>query len=167
MTIDEGQSDALVLRPSAAHAAREGDTAAQVAGYEIDAKIALAGPLAQLLSRPNRNDRAALAAKSHEDDFAQAKNAAVWITLLMTGESLPELAPGEHGEISLNAATLDNSKVILERLQQETKAILVEHWPAVKRVAKALCERSHLGQAELDRIASDTTIVPLQKPTGS
>jgi hypothetical protein len=44
--------EAGVLRPSAAYAARESGTAAQVVGYEIDGKIALAGPIAQLMSRP-------------------------------------------------------------------------------------------------------------------
>jgi hypothetical protein len=66
VTVTEGNQG--VLRPSAAYEAREGDTAAQVAGYEIDAKVALAGPLAQLISRPNRHDRAAQAVHSHEED---------------------------------------------------------------------------------------------------
>ena len=82
----EGKSH--LYRPSAAYDAREGDVAAQVAGHEIDAKVALAGPLAQLISRPNRNDRATKAVLSREEDFAQAKNAATSIALLMAGEPL-------------------------------------------------------------------------------
>jgi hypothetical protein len=85
----EGNSH--LYRPSAVYDAREGDVAAQAAGYEIGAKVALAGPLAQLISRPNRNDRAAQAVHSHEEDFAQATNAATSIALLMAGEPLPEL----------------------------------------------------------------------------
>jgi hypothetical protein len=46
----EGNSH--LYRPSAAYEARDGDIAAQVAGCEIDAKVALAGPFAQLESEP-------------------------------------------------------------------------------------------------------------------
>jgi hypothetical protein len=52
-----------------------------VAGYEIDAKVALAGPFAQLQSRPTRHDRAAQGVYSHEEDFACATNAATKIAL--------------------------------------------------------------------------------------
>jgi hypothetical protein len=34
--------------------------------------------------------------------------------------------------------------------------MLDEHWPVVKRVAKALFERDHLDQAELDRLIAGT-----------
>jgi hypothetical protein len=51
-------------------------------GFEIDAKIALAGPIAQMMSRPSRDDRAAQAVESHEEDFANAASAAASIALL-------------------------------------------------------------------------------------
>ena len=147
-TISEIADDnTSVLRTSAAHAARESGTAARVAGYEIDAKISLAGPMAQLRSRPSR-DRAAQAIKSHEEDFANAKNAAVWIALLMAGESPPE----QGGEITLNGVVSDSADATLQRLKRETKAIFDDHWPAVKRVAKAFFERDRLDQAEIDHL---------------
>jgi hypothetical protein len=138
-----------VLRTSAAYAAREGDIAAQVAGHEIDAKIALAGPLAQMISRPNRNDRAAHAVESHEEDFACATNAAASIVLLLAGESLPE--SGER-RITLSGAAADSYDATFKRLKREAEALLLEHWPAVKRVAKALFVRDRLDQMEVERL---------------
>jgi hypothetical protein len=152
----------LVYRPSAAYEAREGDIAVQVAGYEIDAKVALAGPLAQLISRPNRNDRAAQAARSNEEDTAQATDAATKIALLMAGEPLPELAPDETRHLSLSAAIAavveDKIDETLDRLQRQTKALLREHWPAVKRVAKALFERDRLDHEEVVRLMAGASI---------
>jgi hypothetical protein len=134
-----------VLRPSAAH--RASGTAAQVAGHETDAKVALAGPMAQLKSRPSRDNRAAQAIESHEEDYANAETAAAHIALLLAGEPLPE-----SGEITFSGAVAGSDRATLERLRRETKAMLDENWPAVKRVAKALFERDHLDQAELDRL---------------
>jgi ATP-dependent Zn protease len=65
----------------------------------------------------------------------------------MAGQSLPE-----PGEITLRGAVLDKCIATLESLKLETKAILREHWSAVKRVAKALFERDRLDQAEIDRL---------------
>lgn len=160
VTVTEGNQ--RVLRPSAAYEAREGDTATQVAGYEIDAKVALAGPFAQLISRPNRNDRAAQAVYSHEEDFAQATNASTSIALLMAGEPLPELAPGERHQLTLSGATAaaaeNNYYATLDRLQRETKSLLLEHWPKVKRVAKALFVRDRLHHAEVERLMAGGSI---------
>jgi len=134
-----------VLRPSAAYWAS--GTAAEVAGHETDAKVALAGPMAQLKSRPSRDHRAAQAIESHEEDYANAQRAATHIALLLAGKP-----PPEPGEITLSGAVAGSYRATLERLRRETKAMLDEHWPAVKRVAKALFERDHLDQAELDRL---------------
>jgi len=153
---------ACVLRPSAAHAARESGRAAQVAGYEIDGKVALAGPIAQLMSRPSRDDRAAQTSASHEEDFGHAKNAACCIALLMAGEALPE--PGEIRQVTLSGAVADSYNATLERLQRETKAILNEHWPAVKRVAKALFENDRLDQAEIDNLIAGLAPRPKDGP---
>jgi hypothetical protein len=134
-----------VRRPSSAH--RASGTAAEIAGHEIDGRVALAGPMAQLKSRPSRNSPAWQPIESHEDDFANAKSAAAHITLLSAGEAVPEA-----GEITLSGANAALYRATLERLQRETKAILDEHWPAVKRVAKALFTRDHLDQAEVDQL---------------
>jgi hypothetical protein len=149
VTIDE---EAHVPTTSAAYVAGESGTAAQVAGYEIDGKIALAGPIAQLMSRPSRDDRAASTLESHEEDFAHAQNAAACIALLLAGEPLPELDPGETRHVVLSGAVVDSYDVTVSRLRRETKAILKEHWSAVKRVAKALFECDHLDQTEIDRL---------------
>ena len=146
-TIDQENQEAVAPTSSAAYIAREGDTSAQVAGYETDGKIALAGPIAQLMSRPTRDNHVAKSVQLHNEDFANAKKAAVCIAALLTGESLPQ-----PGQITLRGAVLNSDEDTLERLKRETKAILKEHWPAVKRVAKALLAERHLDQAEIDRL---------------
>ena len=112
--------------------------------------------MAQLISRPNRNDHAAQAARSNEEDTAQATDAATKIALLMAGEPLPELAPDETRHLTLSAATAavveDKIDETLDRLQRETKALLREHWPVVKRVAKALFVRDRLDHEEVVRL---------------
>jgi hypothetical protein len=58
----------------------------------------------------------------------------------MTGEPLPELAPGEKRQLTLDDATAAAVEAhyyaILDRLQRETKALLREHWPAVSASPK-------------------------------
>ena len=119
-----------------------------IAGYEIDAKIALAGPLAQAMSRPSSHDRAAQPLRTHEEDYFNAKNAAAACILLISGQPLPE--PGEGMEVKINAGRALG--VWLKRLEQETKTLLDKNWPAVKRVAKDLFERDSLDQPEIDRL---------------
>jgi ATP-dependent Zn protease len=58
VAIGADDDSAAAVTSSAAHAARERDAAAQVSGYETDAMIALAGPIAQVMSRPSQRDRA-------------------------------------------------------------------------------------------------------------
>jgi hypothetical protein len=151
VTIDIENDNTGVLRESAAHAAREGDPAAQIAGCEIDAKVALAGPLAQLKSRPSRNSRHAPAIERHEEDYAHAQSAVAHIALLKAGMPVPEPGAAKQ-EITLNGAVAESYQATLEKLKRETKALLDEHWAAVKRVAKALFERDRLDQRELDRL---------------
>jgi hypothetical protein len=140
-----GEDNTGVLRPSAAHRAR--GTTSEMAGYEIDGKVALAGPIAQQMSRPSRSDRAWQSIESHEEDFANAKSAAVCVALLSAGEPVPEAS-----EVTLRGAQAALVRTTLERFERETKAALDEKWPAVKRVAKALFTRNHLDQAEVDRL---------------
>jgi len=58
----------------------------------------------------------------------------------------------ETGEITISGAVVDGYLATLESIRRETKTILTEHWLAVKRVAKALFERDHLDQADVDRL---------------
>jgi hypothetical protein len=142
--------NAVAMAASAAHAACEAEPAARIAAYETDAKISLAGPLAQAMSRPSSNDRAVQVLETHEEDFSNAQNAAACCIVLGSGQPLPE--PGEGMEIKIDAHTLD---VRLKRLQQETRTLLKQNWPWLKRVAQALRERGRLDQAEVDRLRGE------------
>jgi hypothetical protein len=51
-----------------------------------------------------------------------------------------------------------------DRLQRETKALLREHWPAVKRVAKALFVRDRLDHAEVERLIAGRTQMAPPRP---
>jgi hypothetical protein len=133
---------------SAAYLAGGMNVTAKVSGFETDAKVALAGPIAQQQARPG-SFRAWQAA----DDFANARSAAVSIALLLAGEPLP--SPRTSVEVTLTNALLDSANVTLKRLQDETDAIIAVHWPAVERVAQFLTGRDLLDQTELDRLIGD------------
>jgi hypothetical protein len=113
----------------------------------MDAKVALAGPIAQQRAHPgsSRGDVA---------DVANARNAALCMTLLLRGEPLPR--PGTRVEVKVDSAVVDAAEATLKRLRHETEALLIEHWPAVDRVAQCLLNRNLLDQAELDRLIDNS-----------
>jgi ATP-dependent Zn protease len=115
---------------------------AKVTGFEKDIKIKLAGSLAQQIARRGIAGQA--------DDLAQAKNMSLSIVMLRAGEELPP--PGVKTTITINTSSLDESKIVLKTLCEETRALLTENWPAVERVAQALMARDILDQDDLDRL---------------
>ncbi|MBR1270254.1 hypothetical protein JQ629_22520 [Bradyrhizobium sp. AUGA SZCCT0222] len=141
---------ASVLSRSAAHDAKL-DTASQIAGLEIDARIALAGPVGDALYRKSRlQSRRMRDGASH--DIAVSESCAIRVALLMAGEPIPELQPGDRGQIEVDVAIVENADVILRRLRQDTAALLNQHWTAVERVPEALFNCDLLDQTELDRL---------------
>lgn len=120
---------------------------AKVTGFEKDIKIMLAGSFAQQIARRG--------SAGHADDLAQAKNMSLSIAMLRAGEELPP--SGVKATIAIDTSILDESKILLKTLCEETRALLAENWPAVERVAQALMTRDILDQDDLDRLITDVS----------
>ena len=142
---------------SAAYAARDADLPSRVAALEADAKVALAGPQAQLkyqLVKKRRRDE-------WEGDITNAQNAACQIVLLMEGATLD---PRPH-EITLTRDQGNEVNRIVDRLLKEVEHLVIEHWPAIERVAKALLAHRCLSQADVDALIADRPWSPLLERT--
>ena len=142
------RTPASVLSQSAGHHARPG-TASRAAAFEIDIRVALAGPVGDAL---HSKDRFRRMKGVMTDDIATANSLALRVALLMAGEPEPEVPPGDWAEIEVDPLIVESANVILRRLGEETKALLTKHWAAVERVAQALMTCDLLDQAELDRL---------------
>lgn len=135
---------------SAAYDAKR-DTTSRIAALEIDIRVALAGPVGDALYSKGRPQSRKMR-EGATDDIARSQSLAIHIALLMAGEAVPELPPGERAELEVSLAIVESANAILRRLREETKAFLTEHWAAVERVAQALMTCNLLDQAELDRL---------------
>ena len=56
---------------------------------------------------------------------------------------------------SLDSCQINEGVKVLERIWDETDALVKEHWLAIARVAQALLEQSLLNEAELDALIAD------------
>jgi hypothetical protein len=143
---DETTPSSVFSRSAAYHAGA--DTAARIAGLEMEIRIALAGPIANALYGKDRSSRKVK--ESEIDDRARSDSMAVEIALLMAGKPIPQHHDGI--QLTVDRTIIESANVVITRLWEETKALLVEHWPAVQRVAEALMTCDLLDQAELDRL---------------
>jgi ATP-dependent Zn protease len=142
---DASRAPASVLSRCALHYAEQ-DTASQIAACEIDAKVALAGPVGDALHSKARFRRMKGIVT---DDIETAHSYAARIALPMAGETVPEVPPGETREADVD---IETANLVLQRLTGETKVLLTENWAAVERVAQALMSSDLLDQAEIDRL---------------
>jgi hypothetical protein len=121
----------------------EDNPAAKVAGFEIDLKVALAGPLAQMQ-----------AGYSFEFDFddpdmQNAMSSAAKLARL--GAGLPAEPASDQKEFigpgdPLHVAVWE----IFNRVQASAAAVVHQNWIAIIRVAAVLQRQDRLDQAELD-----------------
>jgi hypothetical protein len=93
-----------VLRDSALYLAKGKNPATQIIAAENDAKILLAGPIAQCFYRPltEGQKRKAKEDGGWRDDYATVQSFATRIVYLQEGRSLPDLAEGEQGKGSVD-----------------------------------------------------------------
>jgi hypothetical protein len=140
---------------SALYLTKNSSAAAQIVGAEKDIKILLAGALAQCHYRPMTRGRMQKAANSGgwEDDISTASRLVAQILYFQTGRTLSELMSDPNPEAALKAlGQSDAAETLWERLWQETKALVNEHWPAIERVAAAMLERRALNQSDIDAL---------------
>jgi hypothetical protein len=137
VTLSEGARSGTVGRTLTynrlRHVAEEnGDTPGSLLAIAAEAKIALAGPLAQLRRRPRTNRKRAKHTEWRED----FKTAMACITALLR----------------LRAKTVSKAEAIRIRqcLEAEPKVLIKENWATVERVAKALLKHRVVNVYQVD-----------------
>jgi hypothetical protein len=125
---------------------------AQIAAYEADAKVALAGPMAQHHYRPGKPRW------KHEwrDDLVNAKSFVGRSVLLQQGIQLS----GDPQAVTLTPEQLATINEQLNRVLAEATALVEEHWPTIERVARVLLEHRILSDFELDALIADRPVLP-------
>jgi hypothetical protein len=142
------------LRHSAGWQARNADVSTQQVGIEKDAKVALAGPHAQLRHHPVRHPRITFVDEGRmpdgwQSDLASARNSACQIVLLKHGAISTALS---STTVTLNEPQVAELNRLLGQLWKETEALVSEYWPAIERTAEALLHGRILIQDEIDAL---------------
>jgi hypothetical protein len=130
--------------PALGRASREGRPV-QSRDFEADAISALAGLAAQRRSHP---DPVLDVIPNDYPDRVDARAAVLRMIYLRAGRSLPE----GRANVVLDDATRQEFHTEFDRIEQVTTALVVEHWRAIERVAKALERHDRIDQAEVDRL---------------
>jgi hypothetical protein len=141
---------ASTLSQSAVWLARGHDQATQVIACEKDAKVNLAGPLAQHKYCPVRNVKKARA-RGWSGDIANAESAVVRIVLLKAGIDLGD----DPTAITLTEQQLDSCNDLMDQLWEASAALVEDNWPAIERVAEALLLRPILNQDDIDALIAN------------
>lgn len=131
---------------SAGYLARGLDVPGQIAAYENDAKVALAGFAANRREHPHLQIYDVLT--DDMDDMQNARSAIYGIVCLKSGQRVPD------GTFAVPADEDLQKKISDEhfRLEHETARLIEQHWPAIQLVAKHLEKHSPIDQAEVDRL---------------
>jgi hypothetical protein len=132
---------AVAMTRSAAYLARGKDIATFVAGLEIDAKVALAGAIAQHRRKPTKSQH------GWGDDAKNATNCMATAVIAEREGKVPE-----PGIVQIDAAEETRAKSMLDRARTETEALVEANWPAIERAAAALQVRAMLSQDDLDAL---------------
>ena len=147
--------DVNVQTASALYIARGGELTGQIAGAENDAKVALAGAIAQQHYRPMTEGQINKAARNGgwTDDLDRAKSLTAHILYFQSGRSVGDLHRELDPESVLRRlADTPEASALFDRLWNETQALVQQHWQAIERVAAALLEHRALGQDKLDAL---------------
>jgi hypothetical protein len=108
---------------------------------EAHAKLALAGPLAEMKYRPALNGQ-------HFADYADLLNVAIYLKIAAGFVPISEiLVPGKPLQQSNGLAAR-----LWEQLQADTADLVELHWLSIERVAEALLIHEELGQEEIEAL---------------
>ena len=146
--VDARSDNPNVTQASAAYAVKGEDLAAQIAGYEKDAIVALAG------NEANRRDYPDLRVydmitENEDADTINARSAIYQIACLTSGQPMPQ----GPGSMSADQVMVGQMYEIFFRLRRETVALVARHWPAIERVAKHLERHGRIdAQCQLDEL---------------
>jgi hypothetical protein len=113
--------------------------------HEVNAMIAMAGPVAEMIVCPDSSTD-----RHHRRDKLQAFSAAIGLaTGILPGDDVAGVSAAFE---RLDAAARANVLRIVDRLTADTEALVAKHWPAIRRVTKALLDAGRMDQATLDRL---------------
>jgi hypothetical protein len=147
----ESDNSAAAQTASAAWRALTNDLPA---AYEIDAKVALAGPHAQHRYRPVKGRKIPDVWAS---DMVNAQSFIYSLVLLRDGVALDDgpfrITPDER-----QAAKAQRE---YDRISAETQALVEANWSAIERVAAALMRRPILTESDLDALIADRPVLVL------
>jgi ATP-dependent Zn protease len=146
MMFSTGEGAAGALTQSAAHSSRNDTIEEQIRGLKNDAKVSLAGPIANVL----HSGKATRLYDGTQSDFNTARNATLSIAMLVAGLALPE--SGATMEVEVDGAIIDHAIDLLSKIKAETETLVSDNWRTIHRVAQALMETSLMTEAELDRL---------------
>jgi hypothetical protein len=108
---------------------------------EAHAKLALAGPLAEMKYQPSLNGE-------HFADYADLLNVAAYLKIAGGFVPISEvLVPGKPLQQSNGEASR-----LWEQLQADTADLVELHWLSIERVAEALLIHEELGQEEIEAL---------------
>jgi hypothetical protein len=124
-------------------AAKDGTTEDRIAGYEKDAKTAMAGMIAQHQVWPLHRDQV----RHQTDDMKIIWSRLGRITLLRSGVAEPDLSSGD----TLTDETADAAISIASQLWAETQSMVKASWPAIEQVAGLMLRQDRTTQADVDR----------------
>jgi ATP-dependent Zn protease len=142
--VAEGGNKGAAHAYSEAWRSRDQDGPTQFAAMCTDAKVALAGPLAQLRYRPlARGARQNLLEEGWAEDRKTIISLAGTAVMLKNGLELVKGRP-------LPERCHDEVSALISSLEAETNVVLDGAWAAVERVAIALLKTSTLDADELD-----------------
>jgi hypothetical protein len=106
---------------------------------EDRAKLALAGPIAEMKYRPTLNGE-------YFADYEDLLNVATYLKIA-SGFTFEVLVPGKPLQQDNRLAA-----ALWERLQADTADLVELHWPSIERVAEALLIHEELGQEEIEAL---------------
>jgi hypothetical protein len=126
----------------------------QIAAAEKDAKVALAGGIAQQRYRALSEGQKRKAERgAWNDDLSHAWSFIAEILYFQKGRGMSDLLNEPEPEKMLKAfATSSDAKALFERFCRETEALVQDNWSAIERVASAMLDRRILHQADLDAL---------------
>jgi ATP-dependent Zn protease len=128
------------------------DVIARIRGIEIDAKIAMAGPLAEELYRPPSRK----SALNWSSDAEQTKPRLMEIVQLRAN---PHLTWKPNSEFSASPTEQEEYKRLVKQFTLEVAALLDQHWPKVKRIATALLVRKVLYEDDIDALIQSESLL--------
>jgi hypothetical protein len=134
---------------SAGHAAREGSAEERIAGYETDARVSMAGMIAQHQVRPFEG---ASEVASLDDDLVVMWSQIGRLGLLRAGQS----EPIETVEIALEGEAAEAALSSSAALWAETHELVERRFGAIENIAEfMLHSESRLTSADIDRLISE------------